>query len=194
MSFFTRNWAAETVKRFGQMVVGPRLFDFPLLLYFRHLTLRMMFPIGRKILVGSGNMFIQAHGYSGGRLAFGDSVKLHHSIEIEYSGDVTVGNDVWISQGVLIETHDHRYSEGMRKDDWTITRSPLMIEDGAWIGARALILESCCRIGANAIVAAGAVVTKDVEPMTVVAGVPAKVIRRLDAGDIENRPDRQPPD
>ena len=56
---------------------------------------------------------------------------------------------------------------------------PVVIEDDVMIGANAVVLEGV-RIGKGAVVAAGAVVTKDVEPYTVVAGVPAKVVKRVD--------------
>jgi acetyltransferase-like isoleucine patch superfamily enzyme len=59
-----------------------------------------------------------------------------------------------------------------------ITAAPIAIEANVWIGAAATIL-SGVTIGADAVVAAGAVVTQDVPPATLVAGVPAKVIRNL---------------
>lgn len=58
-----------------------------------------------------------------------------------------------------------------------VATSPLIVADDAWIGARALILPGCGRIGRGAVVAAGAVVTKDVPDYAVVAGSPARVIR-----------------
>lgn len=56
---------------------------------------------------------------------------------------------------------------------------PIVIKKGAWIGGRSLILPGVT-VGENAVVAGGAVVTKDVEPNTIVGGNPAKVIKRLD--------------
>ena len=56
------------------------------------------------------------------------------------------------------------------------------VEEGAWVGSGA-ILVGPCRIGAHAVVAAGSVVTADVAPQTVVAGVPARLVRRLDGED-----------
>ena len=58
--------------------------------------------------------------------------------------------------------------------------TPVIIEDDVLIGANAVVLEGC-RVGKGAVVAAGAVVTKDVPPYTVVAGTPAKVIKDIDA-------------
>ncbi|GGM20174.1 2,3,4,5-tetrahydropyridine-2,6-dicarboxylate N-acetyltransferase [Paraliobacillus quinghaiensis] len=57
--------------------------------------------------------------------------------------------------------------------------SPVVIEDGVVIGANAVVLEGV-RVGEGAVIAAGAIVTKDVEPHTVVAGTPAKMIKKID--------------
>ena len=59
-----------------------------------------------------------------------------------------------------------------------ITAAPITIETNVWIGTAATVLQGV-RIGAGSVVAAGAVVTRDVPPATLVAGVPAKVIREL---------------
>ena len=69
--------------------------------------------------------------------------------------------------------------------DWSVVRSaPIVIEDRAWIGFNAIILKGVT-IGEGSVVAAGAVVTKDVEPYTVVAGNPARVVKRLERANDE---------
>lgn len=171
-------WRREAVRRLAQLAVSSRIFDIPPLLWLRHAILSKMFPAGRGILIGPNCWFIQPHGCATGYLTFGNDVKLNHSIEIDYSGGVDIGNDVWISQNVLIETHDHVISKGP-KSSWKLRRSPLAIEDGVWIGANCVILESVSRIGSNSIIAAGAVVSKNVEPNTLVGGIPAKLIKTL---------------
>jgi len=66
-----------------------------------------------------------------------------------------------------------------QKYDWSrVSRAPIQIHDKAWIGARAIITKGVT-IGEGAVVATGAVVTKDVPPYTIVAGNPARVIREL---------------
>jgi acetyltransferase-like isoleucine patch superfamily enzyme len=106
-------------------------------------------------------------------------------VEIDYSGGVTIGNNVWISQNALIETHGHVISKAP-KSLWAVKRSQLVIEDEAWIGANVIILESVNRVGKGAIVAAGSVVVRDVPDMAIVGGVPAKNIGTRDKKDEEN--------
>ena len=112
---------------------------------------------------------------------------------------ITIGSDVLIAWGVTIVDHDSHsihweersqdvrlWKEGYRKGnlskaasmkDWEVVKkAPVVIEDKVWIGFNAIILKGV-RIGTGAIVAAGAVVTKDVPPWTIVGGNPAKTIK-----------------
>ena len=93
------------------------------------------------------------------------------------NGDVAIGNHVMIASHCAINTVSHhadRLDIPMNKQD--IYTAPVTIEDDVWIGIGAVILQGV-RIGTGSIVGAGAVVTRDVEAGTVVAGVPARVIR-----------------
>ena len=104
---------------------------------------------------------------------------------------ISVGDDVLISFGCTIVDHDsHALDFELRKHDviewyhgrkdWThVARAAVQIMDRAWIGMHVIILKGVT-IGEGAIVAAGSVVTKDVPPYTLVAGNPARPIRKLD--------------
>jgi len=97
---------------------------------------------------------------------------INSNAQIVCSQRITIGNGVAIADGVLIrdcDDHDIQY-EGYQKT------APVVIGDHVWIGQRATILKGVT-IGDNAIVAAGAVVTRDVPANALVGGVPAKVIR-----------------
>jgi maltose O-acetyltransferase len=74
---------------------------------------------------------------------------------------------------VIIVTENHKYTKESFKG-WE--KKPVIIEDNVWIGYRVIILPGV-RVGRNAIIGAGAVVTKDVPPYAIVGGVPAKVIK-----------------
>jgi acetyltransferase-like isoleucine patch superfamily enzyme len=89
---------------------------------------------------------------------------------------IDIADQVMISHKVNLVTAGHPVEPDKRRD--YITAEPITIGTNAWIGAAATILPGVT-IGADAVVAAGAVVTHDVPPATLVAGVPAKVIRQL---------------
>lgn len=102
---------------------------------------------------------------------------------------ITIGNSVWIGANVTLATPNHpflaeerlnaNYPDGYHDLEYA---SPITIEDGCWICSGATICGGVT-IGKNSIVAAGAVVLRDVPPNSIVAGVPARVIRRLDEDD-----------
>lgn len=89
-------------------------------------------------------------------------------------GGITIGNDVFIGPKVNLITINHDPNPENRSATYG---RPIVIEDKAWIGINSTILPGV-RIGYGAIVGAGSVVTKDVPPMTIVAGNPAKFIKK----------------
>jgi acetyltransferase-like isoleucine patch superfamily enzyme len=109
-------------------------------------------------------------------LSIGDDVSLGKSAMLICIGGVTIGNQVMIAHGSQIISAGHRIpsvGESMRFSG--LDAAPIVIEDGAWVGAGAIVLPGVT-IGKGSVVAAGSVVTKDVAPNTVVAGVPSSVI------------------
>lgn len=112
------------------------------------------------------------------RLSLGDDTWIGHQVMIICSADVTIGARVDVGPRVYIGTGSHMISsEGDRVAGEGLS-SPITIDDGAWIGAGAIILPGV-KIGRMAVVGAGALVTKDVAPGDVVAGVPAKQLRNI---------------
>lgn len=106
------------------------------------------------------------------RLSVGDHCWIGQDAWIDNIADVTIGNQVCVSQDTYLcaGNHDHR-----RKSFDLIAR-PITIENGAWVAASSLLLAGVT-VGANAVVAAGSVVTKDVAPATMVGGNPARLIK-----------------
>ena len=89
---------------------------------------------------------------------------------------IEIADEVMIAHKVNLVTAGHPVEPGRRRSQ--ITAAPIRVDRNAWIGAAATVLPGV-QIGADAVVAAGAVVTRDVPPATLVAGVPAGVVKHL---------------
>ena len=101
----------------------------------------------------------------------GNNVIINKRVLLDMRGGLYIGNNVDIAQDVQIWTAEHDVSSTVH----AMISSPVKIADNVWIASRAIILPGVT-IGKGAVVACGAIVTKDVEPFTIVAGVPAKKI------------------
>lgn len=100
-------------------------------------------------------------------------------IGCEVYGPVTIGNDVMMGPEVVIYTSGHRFDRTdipMAEQDFT-DPEPVTIGNDVWIGRRVMIMPGVT-IGDGCVIGAGAVVTKDIPPYTVAAGVPAKVVKK----------------
>jgi len=117
-------------------------------------------------------------------LIIGDDVGVS-GCTISVSCSIRIGDRVLLGSGCMIADSDaHPLYPMDRRFDQTKTASkPVIIEDDVFIGARAIILKGV-HIGRGSVVGAGAVVTRDVPPMTVVAGNPAVVVKELDKGPV----------
>ena len=104
---------------------------------------------------------------------------------IDGSGGLTIGKGCDIASGVHIYTHSSAMRCVSGREYPFVDRAPVTIGDRVYIGAQAVISMGV-NIGDEAIIAAGAVVTKDVPARTVVAGVPAAVLARVDLSDTQN--------
>lgn len=95
------------------------------------------------------------------------------SYDIDLRSPVRIGNNVIISDYCRVITASH----DIDSPEWDFKTYGLEIEDYVWIASNAIILPSCRKIGRGAVIGAGSVVVKDVPPMAVVSGNPAKIIR-----------------
>jgi acetyltransferase-like isoleucine patch superfamily enzyme len=113
--------------------------------------------------------------YAPERIEFGDQVDIGEFTHIRANGGIRIGSRVLIAANVTITTREHPVA----LPRWKVTKdAPIVIEDDVWIGAGAIVLPGVT-IGRGSVVAAGAVVTEDVPPFTVVGGVPAKTIKQV---------------
>lgn len=120
-------------------------------------------------ITGQGDIFSRLH--------IGPICRFNAGCFLNLGDNITIGQYTGFGQQVMILTETHAIG-GPEYRSGQLTPKPVVIGKGCWIGARATILPGVT-IGDGVVVAAGAVVSKDAPPNTVVGGVPAKVIRAL---------------
>lgn len=126
---------------------------------------------GRNVSLSMPSVVMQPE-----KMFVGDDVAIGFFVHIWAGGGVTIGNRVMIASHCALTTLTHDYmAEDMTS---TIIAKPICIEDDVWIGAHSVILPGVT-IGSHSVVGAGSVVTKNVECGSIVAGVPAHIIRRI---------------
>jgi hypothetical protein len=115
----------------------------------------------------------------GGILKIGNRVQINRDAHLDFTGNLRIGDDVMISEGAVLYTHDHGLDP--RSKPAQVSKS---VGAGVWVGMRAVILPQCQSIGANAVIGAGAIVTRDVPAGAIVAGNPARIIGQHDAAAV----------
>ena len=144
-----------------------------------HRSARMDTPPYRKFSLGDYSVVesFACINNAVGDVLIGDYTRigLHNTI----IGPVRIGNNVNLAQGITVTALNHNFDDtNKRIDEQGVSTNAVTIEDDVWIGANAVVLPGVT-IGTHCVVAAGAVVTKDVPPHSLVAGVPAKVIKQI---------------
>ena len=171
-----RNFVKEALS-FGKIlsckiVYGKRL----------QVAMRQLWGKGTKIVVtGRGKLIIGEQlearrmdylNVQSGEMRIGDHVFMNQNVSVTCLEKVEIGDKCIIANNVVIVDHDHDLEHG------GFATAPVRLERGAWIGANVTILKGVT-IGEGAIVAAGSVVNKSVPPHTMVAGVPARVLKQM---------------
>ena len=116
------------------------------------------------------------------------SITIGHNVEINYgvwaaasnreNGDITIGNNVLIGPYTILHSGNHNFKDpNILIKNQGYAFGNIIIEDDVWIAARCTIL-SGVHIGEGSVIAAGSVITKDIPPYSVVAGVPGKIISK----------------
>ncbi len=113
----------------------------------------------------------------GGGITIGDRSYVGPRCVLFGAGEIRIGSDVLLSPGVVVTSHQHTFAETEPTiREQPIEFAPVEIGDDVWIGANAVILPGV-RLGRGTVVGAGAVVTRDAPPGSVLLGVPARVAR-----------------
>ena len=144
-----------------------------------HRSVRMDTPPYRRFRLGDYSVVesFACINNAVGDVMIGDHTRigLHNTI----IGPVSIGSHVNLAQGITVTALNHNFENAEKHiDEQGVSTTPVTIEDDVWIGANAVILPGV-HIGNHCVVAAGAVVTKNVPPHSLVAGVPAKVIKQI---------------
>lgn len=116
----------------------------------------------------------------GKNITVGKNVFINSGCHFQDQGGITIGNGVLIGHNVVLATLNHDFSPKKRS---TLHPAPVVIGENVWIGSNATVVPGVT-IGNGSIIAAGAVVTKNVPENVVVGGVPAKIIKALDTEDM----------
>lgn len=131
--------------------------------------------IGKKV-DDEFRVFPPFHTDFGKNIHLGKNVFINSGCKFQDQGGIYIGDDALIGHNVVLATLNHEEDPEKRGN---LCPAPIKIGNKVWIGSNATILPGVT-IGDGAIIAAGAVVTKDVKEKTVVGGVPAKLIKKID--------------
>ncbi len=123
--------------------------------------------------LASANISLGVEMWTGWRLKMGARSTIGQRCYIDARGGIRLDSDVSVSREACLLTATHVPDD----PDFAGELAPIHLERRSWIGVRALLLPGV-RVGEGAVVAAGAVVTADVEPYTIVAGTPARLLRK----------------
>lgn len=107
------------------------------------------------------------------KLVVGENVWLGENCWLDNLDHITIGNNVCISQGALLITGNHDYT----KVSFPYRNAPINIEDGAWIGAKAIVAPGV-NIASHSIITLGSVCTKSTEPNMIYQGNPAVIVKK----------------
>jgi acetyltransferase-like isoleucine patch superfamily enzyme len=138
-------------------------------------VIKVLEDITGNTIGASTTIFTPFHTNFGRFLKIGSNVFINHACSCLDMGGITIEDNVLIGPKVNLLTENHPLDPANRRSMFC---KPILIKRNAWIGAAATILPGVT-IGENAVVAAGAVVSKDVADNTVVGGVPAKLLKTI---------------
>lgn len=137
--------------------------------------------IGENVSIGKCVDIFPVGGSYPSKIVIGNNVTIGDYNRFASCDSVEIGDDVLCAAYVHITDHSHEFKDIKTPivDQGIFSKGPVKIGKGAWLGYRSEIL-SGVTIGEHSVVAAGAVVTSDVPPFSIVAGIPAKVIKHYD--------------
>jgi len=133
------------------------------------------YNLGDHCYIGHG-VLIHRHHYSDEIIKTGTNCHISEDVNIDYTGGLILGDKVGISEGAKIFTHNHVVDFSGKDERKGCVKTPLIIHDRAWVGARAMIMPGVKEIGRGAVLSADSCVRKKVPPYAIVMGNPAKIV------------------
>ena len=150
-----------------EYVVNDILPHIPIWSIRKRILTSLNLKIGEKSFVMKRSYFMDVN-----KISIGSYTDINRGSLLDGRGTIVIGNNVSISHEVKIITGSH----DLNSREFCAIYKPIIIDDYVWLGAGSTILQGV-HIGEGAVVCAGAIVTKDVKPYEVVAGIPARVIK-----------------
>ena len=148
----------------------PRVYGRPFMLN------RGRIHIGDRFQQFNGTVRSELVTQEGGVIDIGNRVFLNYGTSLSAHHRITIGSGCQIASYVCMMDNDYHRAGDLTKPGES---APIVLEDNVWLAVRVIVLKGVT-IGCNAVVGAGSVVTKDIPPNCLAAGVPAKVVRRFD--------------
>lgn len=145
-----------------------------------HHIRRFFYRISGMIIGDGSTIHTGARFYDPGNIRIGKDSIIGEGVVLDGRDKIIIGNHVAIATEVMIYNAEH----DVQSENFSAKTEPVVIEDYVFIGPRAIILPGV-KVGKGAVVAAGAVVTKNVDEFSIVGGVPAKVIGERKAKDLK---------
>jgi maltose O-acetyltransferase len=138
--------------------------------------------IGDRLLMRATMAPCELATHAGGQLRIGDRVFVNHACSISAHDSVRIGNDCKLGQySIILDCDFHDLTTPTHDGSHGEVR-PVLLEDGVWLGARVTVLPGVT-IGRSSVIATGSVVTRDIPPGVLAAGMPARVLRELSLRD-----------
>ena len=171
------NWSKEYFKDrvFQDKYTSKKWEKSPSRVERRRMAYKRRYNMGDDCIVQYDVDINRAH-FLNGKISIGNHVLLAKHVFIDYSGEVIIGDDVKLSAGVYIESHRHEYKPGPSGKEYEAIPTKIELGNGVWVGAGAMICESCGSIGRFAQIGADTVLRKSVPPYSLVVGNPAKIV------------------
>lgn len=155
-----RVWGRPSIRNSGQLVIGERF--------------RLVSDIARTEIVSGPQ----------GKVEIGDRVYINYGCSISAQELVRIGSDASIGTHCILMDNDfHSIHPALRNE--MPPSQPIILEENVWLGSRVIVLHGVT-IGRDSVIGAGSVVTRDIPPGCVAAGLPAKVIREIEPHPVQD--------